>query len=71
MLWNFHDDLMHTCGSQQKWAGGHGGRSDTEVELESEHEYCYSYNYFNYSERDTANSTRNVRKITARRTLDK
>ena len=29
MLWKFHDDLMHTCGSQQKWAGGCGGRPDT------------------------------------------
>ena len=28
MLWKFHDDLMHTCGSQQKWAGGRGGRPD-------------------------------------------
>ena len=28
MLWKFHDDLMHACGSQQKWAGGRGGRPD-------------------------------------------
>ena len=32
MLWKFHDDLMHTCGSQQKWAGGRGGRPDTNEE---------------------------------------
>ena len=29
MLWKFHDDLMHTCGSQQKWSGVRCGRPDT------------------------------------------